>query len=187
MENYWLSERILSELRCAHKKAEGKWLVGRSKAVFLSWSCGEFDAGAKKRNWRLGGRRICAWMWVWFCDTWEKHTAWFCRVHTCADCYTASVACIKNRSMCRKSGRWKAKKFMVECELKSNCSRQDVNINGVININTLSICVTFPEMVNAQTTVELFKKLIPLHDSKTIVHVFVDNARYYHSKLLREF
>ncbi|MDO4571454.1 MAG: transposase [Planctomycetia bacterium] len=25
------------------------------------------------------------------------------------------------------------------------------------------------------------------HDSKTIIHVFVDDARYYHSKLLREF
>ncbi|MDO4569998.1 MAG: IS630 family transposase, partial [Planctomycetia bacterium] len=53
-----------------------------------------------------------------------------------------------------------------ERELKSNCSRQHININGVINIDTLATCVTFPKTINAQTTIELFKKLISRHDSK---------------------
>ncbi|MDO4585623.1 MAG: IS630 family transposase [Planctomycetia bacterium] len=75
----------------------------------------------------------------------------------------------------------------VERELKSNCSRQHVNINGVINIDTLATYVTFPKTINAQTTVKLFKKRISRHHSKTIIHVFVANTKYYHSKLLREF
>ncbi|MDO4549979.1 MAG: IS630 family transposase [Planctomycetia bacterium] len=74
-----------------------------------------------------------------------------------------------------------------EHALKSNSSRQHVNINGLINIDTHATCVDFPETVNAKTTIRLFKKLISRHDPKTVIHVFVDNARYYRAALLREF
>ncbi|MDO5114410.1 MAG: hypothetical protein Q4E67_08525, partial [Planctomycetia bacterium] len=57
----------------------------------------------------------------------------------------------------------------VERELKSNCSRQHMS---VINIDTLSICVTFSKTINTQTTVELFKKRISHHDLKTLLHLF---------------
>ncbi|MDO4571406.1 MAG: hypothetical protein Q4D38_13555 [Planctomycetia bacterium] len=37
-----------------------------------------------------------------------------------------------------------------ERELKSNCLCQYININGVINIDTLATCVTFPAMIQKQ-------------------------------------
>ena len=51
-----------------------------------------------------------------------------------------------------------------ERALKSNCSRQHVNINGFINMDTHTTCVDFPETVNAETTRKLFQKLISKHD-----------------------
>ncbi|MDO4571155.1 MAG: hypothetical protein Q4D38_12270 [Planctomycetia bacterium] len=66
-----------------------------------------------------------------------------------------------------------------------NCFRQHVNINGVINIDTLATCVTFPSTINAQTTIKLLKKLLSRHGSETVIHVFVDDTKYCHSKLLR--
>ena len=74
-----------------------------------------------------------------------------------------------------------------ERALKSNCSRQHVNINGFINMDTHTTCVDFPETVNAETTRKLFQKLISKHDSGTIIHVFVDNAQYYHVRSLKEY
>ncbi|MDO4550793.1 MAG: hypothetical protein Q4C96_06035 [Planctomycetia bacterium] len=62
-----------------------------------------------------------------------------------------------------------------------------MNINGLINIDTHATCVDFPVTVNAKTTIRLFKKLISRHDPKTVIHVFVDNARYDRAALLREF
>ncbi|MDO4585558.1 MAG: winged helix-turn-helix domain-containing protein [Planctomycetia bacterium] len=44
-----------------------------------------------------------------------------------------------------------------EWELKSNCLSQYININGVINIDTLATCVTFPKTNNPQTTIKFSK------------------------------
>ena len=74
-----------------------------------------------------------------------------------------------------------------EHELKSNCGRQHININGLINIDNHTTCVDFPETINAETTRTLFRKLIKRHAPGTIIHVFVDNAKYYHAKILEEF
>ena len=65
--------------------------------------------------------------------------------------------------------------------------RQHININGLINIDTHATCVDFPETINAETTEKLFKKLISRHTPDTVVHVFLDNARYCHAKSLQEF
>ncbi len=74
-----------------------------------------------------------------------------------------------------------------EPELKSNGGRQHLNINGLINIDKHTTCVDSPETINAETTRTLFRKLIERHAPGTIIHVFVDNAKYYHAKILDEF
>ena len=73
-----------------------------------------------------------------------------------------------------------------EKELKANCGRQRLNINGAINIETLEPTVRFYETINAQSAMDLFSKLQAKHPNATAIYVIVDNARYYRSRLLKE-
>ena len=71
-------------------------------------------------------------------------------------------------------------------ELKANCGRQRLNINGAINLETLESTVRFYETINAQSALDLFSKLEAKHPAAKTIYVIVDNARYYRSRLLRQ-
>jgi transposase len=73
-----------------------------------------------------------------------------------------------------------------EKELKANCGRQRLNINGAINIETLEPTVRFYETINANAAVDLFAKVEARHPMANVIYVIVDNARYYHSRLLKK-
>ena len=74
-----------------------------------------------------------------------------------------------------------------EKELKSNCGRDRVNINGAVNIDTLETVTDFTDSVNSQSTIRLCKKLEAKHPDAKKIHVIVDNAKYYKSKLVKEY
>jgi len=71
--------------------------------------------------------------------------------------------------------------------LESNTGRKRVNINGAVNIDQLHVVTEFDERVNAQSTIALLKKLIRKHRKAKTIYVICDNARYYRSRLVREF
>lgn len=73
-----------------------------------------------------------------------------------------------------------------EKELKANCGRQRLNINGAINIETLEPVTGFYDTINAQATIDLFGKIEAKHDDADTIYVITDNARYYRSVLLKE-
>ncbi|MHC4882912.1 MAG: IS630 family transposase [Planctomycetota bacterium] len=73
-----------------------------------------------------------------------------------------------------------------EKELKANCGRQRLNINGAINIETLEPTVRFYETINAQSAMDLFTRLEAKHPKATVIYVIVDNARYYRSRWLKK-
>ena len=73
-----------------------------------------------------------------------------------------------------------------EKELKANCGRQRLNINGAINIETLEPVTGFYDTINAQATIDLFAKIEAKHPEADVIYIFVDNARYYRSCLLKE-
>ena len=73
-----------------------------------------------------------------------------------------------------------------EKELKANCGRQRLNINGAINIETMESVTGFYDTVNAQATMDLFAKIEAKHPEADAIHIIVDNASYYHSHLLKE-
>jgi transposase len=72
-----------------------------------------------------------------------------------------------------------------EKELKANCGRQRLNINGAINIETLEATVRFYETINAQSARDLFAKLEARHPLAKVIYVIADNARYYRSRWLK--
>jgi len=74
-----------------------------------------------------------------------------------------------------------------EKELKSNCGRKRVNINGAVDIDTLETVTDFTDSVNSQSTIRLFDKLEAKHPDAKKIHVIVDNARYYKSQMVKEY
>lgn len=71
--------------------------------------------------------------------------------------------------------------------VKSNTGRQRVNINGALDSETHHVIVRDDSSINGQSTIELLKKIesnYPLSDS---IYVVCDNAKYYRSKLVKEF
>lgn len=73
-----------------------------------------------------------------------------------------------------------------EKELKANCGRQRLNINGAINVETLETTVRFYETINAQSARDLFVKIEAKHPLAKTIYVIVDNARYYRSRWLKK-
>jgi len=75
----------------------------------------------------------------------------------------------------------------VEKELKSNCGRERVNINGAVDIDTLQTVTDFTDSINSQSTIRLFDKLEAKHPEAKVIHIIVDNATYYKSQLVKEY
>jgi len=73
-----------------------------------------------------------------------------------------------------------------EKQLKAYCCRQRLNINGAINIETLKTTVRFYQTINADAAADLFARIETQHPDANVIYVIVDNARYYHTRLLKK-
>ena len=74
-----------------------------------------------------------------------------------------------------------------ETELRANCGRQRLNINGAIDVANLKMVFRFDDTINADSTVGLFKQIERKHRKAKIIYVIADNARYYRSKIVKEY
>ncbi len=68
-----------------------------------------------------------------------------------------------------------------EKQIKTNTGRGRLNINGALDPESLAVTVYYSETINAQMTIEFFKKLEARYVGKKIT-LIVDNARYYKNK-----
>jgi transposase len=73
-----------------------------------------------------------------------------------------------------------------EKAIATNSGRQRVNINGVVNIDSLQMTVDFAESINGASTIRLFEKIDKLYPSANRIHIVLDNAKYYHSYEVRD-
>jgi transposase len=71
--------------------------------------------------------------------------------------------------------------------IPTNTGRKRLNINGVLNVESMQTVVHYAETLNAQTTMELFDKVREAYPSKKKIHLIVDNARYYKNKELQTY
>lgn len=74
-----------------------------------------------------------------------------------------------------------------EKEVKSNTGRKRININGVYSPVDQEIIVRDDERINSQSTIELFKMIESKHLELTRIYIYSDNAKYYYSKLVKEY
>lgn len=74
-----------------------------------------------------------------------------------------------------------------EVALKSNSGRQRVNISGVLDADTHEVLVQEHPRLNAETTIEFFKRIEHHNPKSRNIYIILDNAGYYKGEKVREF
>ena len=69
--------------------------------------------------------------------------------------------------------------------LKATSGRKRLNIQGALDLETFQFTFVESEKINAQTTRQMLEKLEAKNPTMTAIHVFLDNARYHHAKVLQ--
>ena len=69
--------------------------------------------------------------------------------------------------------------------IKATTGRRRLNIHGAFNLETSTFTWVEGLKISAETTLHLLKKLEHAYRDKRLIHVFVDNARYHHARMLR--
>jgi len=63
--------------------------------------------------------------------------------------------------------------------------RQRLNIHGAIDLETGYTRMLEVETVDAASTIQLVIALLAMYPRKRVIHLFLDNARYHHAKLVQ--
>ena len=75
-----------------------------------------------------------------------------------------------------------------EKEVLSNTGRVRINLNGAINPHCPTQVITHESAtINALTTISFLQRIEQTYADKQTIHVFVDNARYYRSRLVQDY
>ena len=74
-----------------------------------------------------------------------------------------------------------------EKEIKSNTGRERININGVYCVDTQEVTMITSDRINAQSTIELYKKIEKKYSKMSTIFIVRDNARYYNNKQVKEY
>ncbi len=84
----------------------------------------------------------------------------------------------------RPVGCWAPKDTPVAVAQTSG--RQRLNIHGAIELETGSTSMIEAETIDAASTIRLMITLLALHPRKRVIHLFLDNARYHHARLVQQ-
>lgn len=84
----------------------------------------------------------------------------------------------------RPVGCWAPKEQNLAIEQTSG--RERINIHGAIDLETGQTRMIEAETIDAMSTIRLLESLEALYPLMVCIHVFLDNARYHHAKLVRE-
>ena len=84
----------------------------------------------------------------------------------------------------RAVGCWAPKTEAVA--ITPSSGRDRVNIHGAIDLETGMTQMLDAPTVNAQSTILLLMAILAAYPSKRTIHVFLDNARYHHARLVNE-
>lgn len=84
----------------------------------------------------------------------------------------------------RPAGCWaKAKENLA---IEQTSGRQRLNIHGAIDLETGKTAMIDVEAVDAASTIGLLEAIEAMYPRLTMIHVFLDNARYHHAVLVQE-
>jgi transposase len=84
----------------------------------------------------------------------------------------------------RPVGCWAPKQDKLAIEQTSG--RQRINIHGAVDLETGQTRMIEVETVDAASTITLLEAIEAFYPILALIHVFLDNARYHHAKLVQE-
>lgn len=84
----------------------------------------------------------------------------------------------------RPVGCWAPKEVKVAVDQASG--RERLNVHGAIDLETGTTCMLEVVTVDALSTIALLAAIEALYPGLRLIHVFLDNARYHHAKLVQE-
>ena len=84
----------------------------------------------------------------------------------------------------RAVGCWAPKDIPVA--ITQSSGRERLNIHGAIDLETGSTSMLDVLVVNAASTIMLLTAIETMYPGKRLIHVFLDNARYHHAKLVQQ-
>ena len=84
----------------------------------------------------------------------------------------------------RPVGCWAPKETKVAVDQTSG--RKRMNIHGAIDLETGQTRIREVLTVDAMSTIALLMSIEALYPAMRLIHVFLDNARYHHAKLVRD-
>lgn len=70
--------------------------------------------------------------------------------------------------------------------LMRTTGRQRMNLAGALDLETGTCHLVEALTINAQTTIDLFKRLLKAYPRARKIYVILDNARYHHAKIVEE-
>lgn len=71
-------------------------------------------------------------------------------------------------------------------QLKTNNGRKRININGLLNLETKELLHIEDERINSQTMIASLNQVLE-RQKKGKINIILDNARYYHSYVVKDF
>jgi len=84
----------------------------------------------------------------------------------------------------RPAGCWGPKEIKLAVEQTSG--RDRLNIHGAIDLETGRTSMLEVPAANAMSMILLLTTISAMYPDKRVIHLFLDNAKYHHAKLVRE-
>jgi transposase len=84
----------------------------------------------------------------------------------------------------RPAGCWAARGEKLA--IAQTSGRQRLNIHGAVDLETGQTRMIEAETVDAASTIRLLQSIETLYPAMTVLHVFLDNARYHHAKRVQD-
>ena len=69
--------------------------------------------------------------------------------------------------------------------VRRTTGRKRINLHGAVCLEDFDCQIVEGECISAETTIRLFERLSARHPYKRKIHVFLDNARYHHAKVVK--
>ena len=70
--------------------------------------------------------------------------------------------------------------------IEQTSGRQRINIHGAVDLETGQTRMIEVETVDAASTIRLLESIEAFYPMLVLIHVFLDNARYHHARVVRE-
>ena len=84
----------------------------------------------------------------------------------------------------RPAGCWAPKDTKIA--IAGTSGRQRLNLHGAVDLETGATRMIEVTTVDAASTIALLMAIVMMYPTKRLIHVFLDNARYYHAVLVQE-